>query len=347
MTGFVKRSKHRMRSMHLPVSCLALLILSLSVIPGGAADDPRQAAPAADKPPVMQVTYANKLLSVTAKDADVRGLIKTIGARAGFPVNLDPSVTGKVTLEFKDLAVNEGIMKVLSSVGQKNLATEFSRKPGAGKDDLQIERLSVVRKAPEPTEAEVRAAMQQREREYRELFARLDKEKNKIAKALKEYADSGTSHDKKIKLRTYIRQTSIDDPKDKELVKGAIIDPQYQEIRSDLQMAMLHTMESNPEPGDKDYIVELLNRKDNTVGWLYYAMLNQWDDRYLPFLLDGARRPPRSRMEIELLGRLKIKEAVPLLEEALKDKDSIIQGAAWDALLQITGKKYEIQNSPK
>ena len=181
-----------------------------------------------------------------------------------------------------------------------------------------------------------------RDQEYRELFAKMDKKRNKIARALKEYAEPDTSVEKKIKLRTFLRQTSIDDPEDKLLLKGAILDPQYRgELRNDMQLALLHAIQDRPEEVDKEYILEVLQRKDVAAGWLMYAMLKMWDRRYIPYLLAGVIAEHRSCTDIEILGRMKVKEAIPFLEVALNDKNGEVRKAAYYALKNITGKKYE------
>jgi hypothetical protein len=195
-----------------------------------------------------------------------------------------------------------------------------------------------------PTEAEVRAAMAQREREYRELFARLDKERNKIARALKEYFDPGTSEKEKVKLRTYLRQTAVKDPEDKKLLKGASLDPQYAELVGDLQLALLHAIQDRPEESDKDYILDLI-RRDIPPGWLLYAMLNVWDDRYVPYLIASAEIGSWSSIEIlgsaKTSGHDKVMTAIPTLERLLKHPRGEVRQAAYDALTILTGKKYE------
>lgn len=320
------------------VSILALVPKAFSQEKLMKADPPSTSSNASS----LEVTWSNNLLSVKARGVELADLFKVIGVKAMVPVEVDPGIIRKVTIEIKNQNLEEGINKILEVAEGKNLAVEYVRKPGTGKDEFKVNKITVVRKgvSKEQSEAEIMAAIRKRDQEYREFFDHMDKEKNKIARALKEYKDPNTSKDRKTKLRTYLRQTTIDDPEDKKLLKGALLDPENKfELVSDLQMALMHAMQDHPEESDKEYILELLKRKDNRVGWLYYAMLNVWDDRYVPFLIEGAKAG--SGMNIEILGRVKVKESVPYLEEALKSEDPIQSQAAFDALKHITGKKYE------
>jgi hypothetical protein len=290
---------------------------------------------------------AKGFLSVKAEKADLTTLLKKIGEVMALPVEIGTGVSGTVTLSSQGKKPEEVVDKILAAAGEKNFLTEYSRKPGAKKDDFLLTKITVVKKGVprilEKDEKEVMAGMDKREREYQELFARLDKEKNKIARALKEYMDPKTTRDEKIKLRTYFRQTPIDEPEDKLLLKGVTLDPYYGELIDDLQMALLHAIQDRPEESDKEYILDML-RKNQPPGWLMYAMYNVWDERYIPYLLQYVKR--RSCMAIEVLGEMKVKEAVPYLEEALKDKDGGVAQAAFDSLYQITGKKYEYRFYP-
>jgi hypothetical protein len=196
-------------------------------------------------------------------------------------------------------------------------------------------------------DSETDVAILKREQEYRTFFEAMDKKHNKIARALKEYADPKTSDAKKIKLQTYLRQTSVDRPEERKLLKGALNDFRIQgEIISDIQMALMHAIQDHPEDSDKEYILELLEKKEGNIGWLYYTMLKIWDARYVPYLMDLAKNGRPSA--IEILGRAKVKEAVPLLENLLNDHQSEnVRAEAIMALRQITGNEYKWQESPR
>lgn len=56
----------------------------------------------------IEVDFANGLLSVTARDADVRIVVEAIAAKSGVEIVLDKSITGKATVEFKNINIEEG-----------------------------------------------------------------------------------------------------------------------------------------------------------------------------------------------------------------------------------------------
>jgi hypothetical protein len=190
-------------------------------------------------------------------------------------------------------------------------------------------------------DSETDAAILKREQEYRVLFDSMDKKHNKIARALKEYADPKTSDAKKIKLQTYLRQTSVDRPEDKMLLRGASLDPQYASLLPDIHMALLHAIQVHPEESDKEFLLDLL-RKKIAPGWLMYTMLKVWDERYVPFLLEYAKEG--DDVSVEILGRMKVAAAVPVLEQVLKDEGISwsAKGTALDSLFLITGKQYKV-----
>jgi hypothetical protein len=289
----------------------------------------------------IAVKYSKGLMSVSVKDADIGQLFKVIGEKTGIQVNLDPAIGGKVSAEFNDLSLEAGLQRILAAIGEKNLAVEYLRTSGEKTDSFKAERISILRNAAikEPSEAEILAAVKKRDLEYRELFEKMDKEKNKIVRALKEYVDPKTDADKKNKLRTYLRQTSIHEPEDKKLLMSASLDPQYSDLRSELDMALMHAIQDHPEESDKEYILSRWREK-RPQGWLLYAMLKVWDPRYVPYLLRAVSRSGDIYC-IEILGRAKVKEAVPDLELALRHKNADTRREAYYALLSITGKKYE------
>jgi len=318
---------------------------------------PEKAVPATGTPAVvvMDVKYVAGKLSVKAELADLSQLLKKISELSGIPVEVGPGVAGKVTVSFTDLALEEGINRILETAGEKNLATEYTKKPGQKKDEYKIEKIVVVRKgAPSPVapaldEKAAQRAMEimaKRDQEYREFFEKMDKQGNKIARAVSAYRDPKASRSGKAKLRTYLRQTSVHDPADIMVLKAALRDPEIKgEIISDIQMALLHAFQEKRDGSDKEFILELLERRDNSVGWLYYSMLNMWDDRYVPYLMEGAREGMLT--DIEILGRAKVKQAVPLLEELWRtSENAAVRREVWGALLQITGKEYKREENP-
>jgi len=294
----------------------------------------------------MDVKYAKGLLSVKAEKADLVELLKRIAKAAGLTLDVGSGVSGNVTVSFAGMKLEAGIARVLESAGEKNLATEYTKKPGAKKDEFTIEKISVVKKASPQEEAAARERMMQEEREYREFADAMNKAGNKIARALKQYQDPGASKNTKVNLLTYLRTTGVTDPNDKKVLKGALLDPQYQqEIVAAIQMALLHAIQRNPEESDKEYLLHVLQRDDNRVGWLYYALLNAWDERYVPLLMEQAEKK-RSLSSIEILGRRKITAAIPIMEDILRTSKmySPEMTAALNAMTHLTGKRANIWN---
>lgn len=82
---------------------------------------------------------------------------------------------------------------------------------------------------------------------------------------------------------------------------------------------------------------EQLTAGDNNLGWLYYAMLDICDDRYIPFLLEGAKQGAIT--DIKILGRRQVKEAVPDLERLLTSSNPSVEENARIALQLIREKK--------
>lgn len=303
-------------------------------------------APLTAQPIKVDVSFQRRLLSVTAVDVDIATVVKLISEKTGIEVALDPAITGMIRVVFTELSVEDGLAIILRALGEKNLAIEYSRNSGKTEGSFTIKKISILRKSTaettsEPSDPQLLEAIRKRDQEYQEFFAQMDKEKNRFARALKEYVDPDTSNSRKVKLRTYIRQTPVENAADKKLLQGATRDMRYpQELRSDMQMALMHAIEEHPEESDKAYMLELLERKEN-LGWLYYSLLRIWDDRYIPYLMAKAKYG--SLTPIEILGRAKVKEAVPLLEELLKSKDPSVRRNAQDALFQISAEGGEVK----
>jgi len=294
----------------------------------------------------MDVKYDKGLLSVKAQKADLVELLKKIALAVALPIDVGQGISATVTVEFAGLGLEDGLSRILAAAGEKNLAIQYAKIPGRKKDEYKIDKIAVLRKADpkviQEKDKEVLAGVRKRDQEYRDLFEKMDKDRNKIARTLKEFSDPHTSKDEKIKLRTYLRQMSINKPEDKKLLQGAALDPEYAPLRDDIQMALLHAIQEKPEDSDKEFILDLLRNKI-PPGWLMYAMLKAWDERYIPFLLDYAKR--NDYVAIEILGRMKVHEAVPVLEQIIRDEkvDRSVRGSALDSLWLITGKRYQVE----
>jgi hypothetical protein len=337
---------------------LASLLMLSSFGLGNAADvkppippPAKPAAPMATSAPAPTGTIDVKfdkekgLLSVKAEKADLVTLLKKVGEVMAIPVEVGAGVSGTVTLNWQDKPEKE-IDKILTAAGEKNFLTEYSRKPGAKRDEFSIEKIVVLKKADPKAEAAASEAIRKRDEEYRKFFAEMDKDGNKIARAIKEFQDPDTSERERAKLRKYLELANIDKPEDKKVLKAAILDRKYQgEIVGPIQMALMHGIQKHPEEDDKELILDVLKMRENRVGWLYDAMPVVWDERYVPFLLEDARKP-HDVTSIRILGAMKVKSALPIIEEAIlsSKKGSSRRSVAFDAYLQMTGQKFQFKD---
>lgn len=301
----------------------------------------------------VTVTYTGKELTVQAEKVDMVQLLKRVAAAAGLPIEIGEGVSGTVSVSFTKLPLEQGISRILEAYGDKNLVVQYAKRESAGTDMLQIEKISILRSGTARslgiTATERRAALEAREKEYRDFFDKMDRQKNKIARAIKEYQDPGTSGWQRGRIQHFLRGTSIDTPEDKQVLKAALLQIGLnQPLAADVQMALMHAIQDNPQESDKDYIFNLLEKGDYRIGWLYQAMLFAWDTRYVPHLMKQARSG--SDISIETLGRMEVKEALPLLEDIIQ-KRIPVNDYAWreacSSWFRITGTYYPRERLPK
>jgi len=89
------------------------------------------------------------LLSVSARDVDLRRLLHLISEKSNVPFDLGDGVGGTVSVEFAALDFEEGVARVLGVVPRGGFVTEFkqrSRVDGA----LNLERVAIARQAALP-----------------------------------------------------------------------------------------------------------------------------------------------------------------------------------------------------
>jgi hypothetical protein len=139
MTGFIERRAHL--SLLSAIFCLCLAVPTLLSGYLAVAADPLPATPAQVPAPVLQVTYANKHLSITAKDADVRDVFKAISEKTGVQVEVFAGVTGKVDLTLEKVPLETAVDRLLGSVGQRNYLMAYQ---GDGLQKLTIVPKSVA-----------------------------------------------------------------------------------------------------------------------------------------------------------------------------------------------------------
>lgn len=101
----------------------------------------RTAVKAPDSPVVK---YSAGLLSVAAKDADIRKLVEEVEAKSGVEIILDKTIAGKITVDFADVAFEEGLKNVLKDVVEGGFASEYARKNNE-KGQLALTKVTIAR----------------------------------------------------------------------------------------------------------------------------------------------------------------------------------------------------------
>ncbi|MBI5375383.1 MAG: S8 family serine peptidase [Candidatus Schekmanbacteria bacterium] len=84
---------------------------------------------------VSQLDLKDNKLSVDAKDAYVKDLLKSISAKSGIDIEVDESITDKITIKFEGLSLEEGIQKIAG-----NWVIAFAKDD---KDNFVIKKVSV------------------------------------------------------------------------------------------------------------------------------------------------------------------------------------------------------------
>jgi hypothetical protein len=86
-----------------------------NVVPPPAANADGTVAPAFTVALTVKGANAEKFLTVTAKDADVRALFREMGAKSATPVLVADSATGKVTVNLTDKPLTEAMQAVATA----------------------------------------------------------------------------------------------------------------------------------------------------------------------------------------------------------------------------------------
>lgn len=302
----------------------------------------------------LDVQYENGKLLVFARGKTVKEVFAEIAKVAKIEIIVDEE-TGKekTSLMFKDKSLKEGIESILNLIGLRNLAISYKEVTNEDKktqdtaayEIAKVEIRKRTREEMKKVEAEEEKTRQEeyqkKEKWYKNLFKDMGK-KGKLEGMLKDYAE-GKEVDG---INTYLRQATIK-PEEKPLLKKALWEPKYEELRGAIAMGLIHAIGDNPEESDKEFLLELLNKRK--IDFLMYSMKFIWDDRFIPGLTDIVRDTTRAEITrstaAEILGVRKVKEAVPALEEALAQMwggENITY--VHHALTEITGMTYDVIN---
>lgn len=144
------------------LACLVAVALSLAApaqVQGqpATAPTPNAAAPATTAPgagkqgnavPAPVVKSSGGLLSISAKDVDVRALIAQVAAESGVEIVLDKSIAGQVTADFKELGFEEALKRLLRDIVAGGVSSEFIKKSNAS-GEFDLRKVVIAPKRPE------------------------------------------------------------------------------------------------------------------------------------------------------------------------------------------------------
>jgi len=199
------------------------------------------------------------------------------------------------------------------------------------------------------------------ESEFNELISRMDQQRNinlagitsgRLRKIVAEFDDPKASDKKKGALLNQIKGSR--DPEVNRALKELALRHKDVDVRAQAGLALANSIAVDPSLGDPGFIMQWAGmetkdlQEDWAKGWIVYAIDKAWDDRYIPvlitFLIKNRASSTRSE-SARILGKHKAQEAVPYLEEAMKnDPDPNVRGFAWGALKDITGRTYMLHN---
>jgi hypothetical protein len=318
---------------------------------------PEKKIEASDTDKKLEVNYKDGKIYVFARGASVGEVFAEIAKQAKIEIKVDEETSkGKMTYLVNNKELKQGIEEILNIIGLRDLAISYKEKEidAKGKKTYVVDKVEIrkrnkeeMAKIEEDEQKEADERARQRDKEYRELFEKMAKEKHKVTKALKDFTDPKITQKEKTKIMTYFRQESFETPEDKALLKNIYLDTKYNELQGAVEMGLAHVIMDHPEEKDKEYLLQLLKKRK--MGMVIYSLKFIWDERFIPELIkivkDKNEFPIGRSQAAEILGAHQVKEAVPVLEEALLQmwgKENITQ--VWHALSCITGLYYYIEN---
>lgn len=168
-----------------------------------------------------------------------------------------------------------------------------------------------------------------------------------LVKMLKKLDEKGTSEKTKGKIADQISGMGGRDKKEKDLLKELVMKHPDVGIRQMAGIAVCHSMLNRQDPDDFDFLMEWSKDLNGPGTWDSLTCIRiRWDKRFVPVVIRYLREAGSSSVRTEaarLLGSKKVVEAVPYLEEALKNGPVNERSAACSALENITGKEYFIE----
>jgi len=114
-----------------------------------------------------------------------------------------------------------------------------------------------------------------------------------------------------------------------------------EEVRSRAGLSLVNSFMVSDKPADPEFLIEWVKKEQTPhQTWGVYAMRNNWDERFIPVLIDLLKSSPHENVRAnaaEALGMHKVQSAVPALEKALLDDESMVRSGSTHALRKILG----------
>jgi len=310
-----------------------LSVVSMAGVGASAETSPSQpAATNAENtgPPV--VSYSGGLLSVTAKNAEIREVLTKIGAAVNAEARISEEISGKVTISFQNLGLEEGLARLVSGEGT-GIVLGYDK-------NGSVKLVMLSRRAAGQTESVVKV------RKVRDYFSPADQASSMSLDEVKDLTKVLRDPKKKDKwVRAAKKIINIKKPEAKPYLKELMQhEDDFVRDQAMNEYAMLVDVE------DADFILEMARDKSwETRGAAAYISMTLVDDpRQVPVLIEMLKDEKVSVRDaaIRALGFKRLREAVPFLEQLLsdlisKDQDGHTRATAAEALYSITGNKYE------
>ncbi len=192
---------------------------------------------------------------------------------------------------------------------------------------------------------------------FNELKDRLEHQKeislanihsSRLKEIVEEIDDPATSKEKRGRLIGEIKGSK--DPEVNKILKDLALNHQNPDVRSQAGMALVNSIIMDPSVGDPDFIIRWAGMESSKDDWdkefIPDAMNKAWNPVFIPALIKLLKSPSFSLREnaMRVLGEHKAVEAVPYLEEVLKnDKEDSVRVSACGTLRMITGREYFVE----
>ena len=122
------------------VTALALLIIAEGAR-SWSASEPMATKKEVDVPGNIQIVYKENLLSLSLRNADLEKVLKEISAQSSMKISFNGPIKEKVTLEFVNLSLEQGLKRLLKN---QNYSFVYSEKKDTANDETRYVLSRVV-----------------------------------------------------------------------------------------------------------------------------------------------------------------------------------------------------------